>query len=90
MIKKFISEANQLSQEHDLPRPLNYYIQLFKTAFMFCDESQANINMLNAEYVTFSEKLLEYFAAKNKDNADLTSNNSAFFFSPILDIQSNI
>lgn len=26
VIKKFISEANQLSQEHDLPRPLSYYI----------------------------------------------------------------
>lgn len=54
---------------------------------MFCDESQANINTLNNEYVTFSEQLLEYFAAKNKGNEALTSNNSAFFFSPILDVQ---
>jgi hypothetical protein len=37
LIKRFISEARELAQEHDLPRELNYYIQLFKTAFEFLD-----------------------------------------------------
>jgi hypothetical protein len=26
IIKKFINEAKELSDEHELPRPLNYYI----------------------------------------------------------------
>ena len=26
VIKRFISEARELSQEHELPRPLTYYI----------------------------------------------------------------
>ena len=29
--------------------------------------SQANIDLLNDEYVTFSEKLLEFFTKKHKD-----------------------
>ena len=37
IIKRFISEAKELSQEHELPRPLTYYIELFKTAFEFLD-----------------------------------------------------
>ena len=66
-ISSFIREAKELSQEHDLPRSLNYYIQLFKTAFEFLDQSQANVDLLNDEYVTFSEKLLEFFTKKHKD-----------------------
>ena len=66
-IRTFISEARELSQEHELPRPLNYYIELFKTAFEFLDLSQANVTLLNEEYVTFSEKLLEFFTKKHKD-----------------------
>ena len=61
VIKRFISEARELSQEHELPRPLTYYIELFKTAFEFLDSSSANVTLLNDEYVTFSEKLLEFF-----------------------------
>ena len=55
VINKFINEAKQLSEEHELPRPLKYYIQLFKTAFEFLDLSQKNVDLLNDEYVTFSE-----------------------------------
>jgi hypothetical protein len=35
IVKKFIGEAKELSEEHELPRPLDYYIDLFKTAFVF-------------------------------------------------------
>ena len=35
--KRFISEAKELSEEHDLPRSLKYYVALFKTAFKFLD-----------------------------------------------------
>ena len=88
MIKKFINEARELSQEHELPRPLNYYIELFRTAFEFCDASDHHIHLLNEEYVTFSEKLLEFFTQKHQD--DSFAQNSNFFYSPILDIQQNI
>ena len=84
VIKKFISEARELSEEHDLPRELSYYINLFKTAFEFLDQSQGNVDMLNNEYVTFSEKLLVFFTNKHKNST--FAQNSNFFFSPILDI----
>ena len=73
-IKRFISEARELSHEHELPRPLKYYIQLFKTAFEFLDQSQAHVDLLNNEYVTFSEKLLEYFAAQDRDGEFAAAN----------------
>ena len=38
--------------------------------------------------MTFSEKLLEYFTTKHKDDA--FAQNSNFFFSPILDVQNDI
>ena len=88
VIKKFASEARELSEEHELPRPLKYYIQLFRTAFEFLDESNLNVDLLNSEYVTFSEKLLEYFTAKHKE--ETFAQNSNFFYSPILDVQNSI
>ena len=87
-IGKFISEARELLKEHELPRPLTYYIQLFKTAFQFCDSDPANIELLNTEYVTFSEKLLQFFTKTNKD--ETFAKNSNFFYSPILDVQKDI
>ena len=50
--------------------------------------SQDNIELLNNEYVTFSEKLLEFFTKKHKNQT--FAQNSNFFFSPILDIQNDI
>ena len=38
--------------------------------------------------MTFSEKLLEFFTQKHRD--ETFAQNSNFFFSPILDIQNNI
>jgi len=59
IVKKFIREAKELSDEHELPRPLDYYIELFKTAFDFIDsDPQTNAQLLREEYVTFSEHLL--------------------------------
>ena len=84
-IKKFISEARELSQEHELPRPLNYYIQLFKVAFQFLEESTANVELLTNEYVTFSEQLLKYFATKDT-KGEFAAANKQFFYSPICDI----
>lgn len=85
MIKAFIREARNLSEEHELPRPLNYYISLFKVAFEFLDASQTNVDLLNNEYVTFSEKLLQYFAKKDT-KGEFAKANKEFFFSPILDV----
>ena len=85
---KFVSEAKQLSDEHELPRPLKYYIELFKTAFVFLAQDQYNVDLLNEQYVTFSEKLLEFFAKTHKD--ENFGGNTNFFFSPILDVQEDI
>ena len=89
VIKRFISEARELSEEHELPRPLNYYIQLFKVAFEFLDADQANVDLLNNEYVTFSEKLLQFFAQKDT-KGEFAKANKEFFYSPILDVQDQI
>ena len=50
--------------------------------------SAANVALLNNEYVTFSEKLLQFFTEKHGDQS--FAKNSNFFFSPILDIQEDI
>ena len=88
-VKKFIREAKELSEEHELPRPLDYYIELFKTAFDFIDsDRKTNIELLHKEYVTFSENLLEYFSKKFKDST--FANQSSFFVSDVLDRQNEI
>ena len=61
VVKKFGVEAKELSDEHELPRSLKYYIALFKTAFKFLEEDPYHVDLLENEYVTFSEKLLTYF-----------------------------
>jgi len=69
IVKRFRSEAKELSDEHELPRPLDYYIELFKTAFEFIAENpKVNIELLQTEYVTFSEKLLAYFCKVHRDS----------------------
>ena len=56
---KFRNEAKALSDEHELPRPLDYYIALFETAFVFIQEQrESRSELLHKEYVTFSEQLL--------------------------------
>lgn len=44
VVKRFRAEAKELSDEHELPRPLDYYIELFKTAFDFID-SNPSVNI---------------------------------------------
>ena len=38
--KRFVREAKELLAENDLPRPLSYYAELFKTAFEFIDSNR--------------------------------------------------
>lgn len=84
IVQKFKSEAKELSDEHELPRPLDYYIELFKTAFEFiATNPKENTELLQTEYVTFSEKLLAYFCKVNKDST--FANQSAFFYSDVLE-----
>jgi len=84
IVKRFKSEAKELSDEHELPRPLEYYIELFKTAFEFIDGNpKVNVELLQTEYVTFSERLLAYFCKVNKDST--FANQSAFFYSDVLE-----
>ena len=69
VVTRFKSEAKELSDEHELPRPLEYYTELFKTAFEFIKSNpKTNIELLHTEYVTFSEKLLAYFCKVFKDS----------------------
>lgn len=85
-IKKFIREAKELSDEHELPRPLEYYIELFKSAFDFIDSDyKTNVELLHKEYVTFSEHLLAYFSKQNTNST--FANQSSFFVSDVLDQQ---
>ena len=86
--KRFISEAKELSEEHELPRSLKYYVALFRTAFKFLDSDPYHVDLLNEEYVTFSEKLLAYFTKEHGN--ETFAQNSNFFFSPILDEQEDI
>ena len=84
--KRYMREAKELLAENDLPRPLQYYHELFKTAFEFIDSNKkVNINLLHTEYVTFSEKLLQHFSKVYKDST--FSNQSSFFYSDVLDRQ---
>lgn len=70
-MKKFEREAKELSEEHDLPRPLEYYLELFRLAFEFIESDPVlHTEMLHKEYVTFSEHLLAFFATKNKTFAN--------------------
>lgn len=89
IVGKFKGEAKELSDEHELPRSLDYYIELFKTAFAFIKEDRKrNTELLKTEYVTFSEHLLKYFTKVHKE--DTFAQNSNFFFSPVLDVQKTI
>lgn len=86
---KFIRESKELLSEHDLPRPITYYVQLFRTAFEFIKtDPDRYIDELNNTYVTFSEHLLDYFEKQN--SGDSSFSNKAFFVSNILDIQQDI
>jgi hypothetical protein len=61
-VKKFIKESKELCDKHELPRPLDYYIGVFKAAFKFIGENYETRSTLLAEkYVTFSEELLVWF-----------------------------
>jgi len=89
IVKRFTREAKELLAENDLPRPLQYYVELFRTAFEFIDGSpKTNIHLLHTEYVTFSEKLLQYFCKVFKDST--FANQSSFFYSDVLDRQDEI
>ncbi len=89
VVKKFRAEAKELSDEHELPRPLDYYIELFKTAFDFiADNPKVNTELLQNEYVTFSEKLLAFFCKVHRDST--FANQSAFFYSDVLERQGEI
>jgi hypothetical protein len=89
IVKRFVREAKELLAENDLPRPLQYYVELFKTAFEFLDSNRkVNIELLHTEYVTFSEKLLAYFCKVHKDST--FANQSSFFYSDVLDRQDEI
>ena len=89
VIKKFKREAQELAEEQELPRPLEYYIQLFTVAFDFLDANRAaHVQLLHDEYVTFSEQLLSYF--NSKDDGKQFANQSSFFYSDVLDQQAGI
>jgi len=88
-VKKFISESKELCDKHELPRPLEYYIGVFKAAFIFIGKDfEVRSRLLAEKYVTFSEELLVYFNETEEGKA--FGNNKEFFYSDVLDQQKNI
>ena len=84
-LKKFKSESIELAAEHELPRPLEYYVSVFECAMAFIKEKPAErIEILQQAYVTFSEQLLVYF--KETEQGKKFDNNKEFFFSNVLDV----
>ena len=63
---------------------MEYYVQIFASAFDFIRENPAQVDVLQKEYVTFSENLLNYIGKKNVDSAEKMDTTS-FFFSGVLD-----
>jgi hypothetical protein len=89
ILNKFKGESEEFLEggQNQLPQPLEYYIDVFNTAFDFIQENPDQIEVLQGKYVTFSENLLEFYNKKNKDNNTETK---AFFFSDVLDKQMEI
>ena len=81
-MKKFTRESNDLISEggSDLPRPIEYYVKVFTEAFNFLEQKPDEIATLHNEFVTFSERLLNFINQKSGE-ADMAS----FFDSDILD-----
>ena len=88
LLKKFNDESRELLSEgdSDLPRPLSYYSTVFQGAFDFLEKHPGEIQTLQGEFVTFSERLLKFINETGDSAVNLTS----FFDSDILDRQDNI
>lgn len=85
--KRFVRESKQLMDDgqSDLPKPLDYYKNIFSCAFDFIEKNPKQIKVLHQEYVTFSENLLNYIGKMNATSKEKIDN-SNFFFSDVLDI----
>jgi hypothetical protein len=60
VINAFAKEAQALSEDLSLPKPLEFYISLMKSAVEYVRLSPQNLDTLNSEYVTFLEALIKY------------------------------
>jgi len=80
--RKFKKESEEFLEggQNSLPQDLSYYVNVFKQAYHFIKEDPKQVEVLQKEYVTFSENLLTYIAKQDK-----TQSSNAFFFSDVLD-----
>lgn len=62
LVKTFEKEANEFLEggQNQLPRPLEYYVDVFSQAFALIKQHPDQLDVLQREYVTFSENLLEF------------------------------
>jgi hypothetical protein len=86
---KFCRESNELLEggQNELPKPLTHYVSIFKAAYDFIAANPDQVEVLQKEYVTFSENLLDYISQQGGEEPIDTSN---FFFSNVLDAQEKI
>ena len=75
--------------QSDLPKPLDYYKNIFSCAYEFIEKNPKQVKVLHQEYVTFSENLLNFIGKMNATSKEKIDN-SNFFFSDVLDIQDKI
>jgi len=88
-VAKFYNESNELLEggQNELPKPLAHYVSIFKAAYDFIAANPDQVDVLQKEYVTFSENLLDYISKQGGEEPTDTAN---FFFSGVLDEQEQI
>lgn len=85
LVQKFDKECKEFLEggQNQLPQPLEYYVHVFTRSYDFIQENNNELDNLHNRYVTFSENLLAYIKAKDKD---FGGSEKEFFHSNILDI----
>lgn len=86
-VRSFKKESEEFLEDgqNSLPEPLEYYVNVFKSAWDFIKQDRTQVHVLHNEYVTFSENLLEFIKKTGGAGAD-----KAFFVSDVLDKQMDI
>jgi hypothetical protein len=63
LVAKFVRESKDLCEDGqtELPRPLEFYTSILKSAFDFIESDfERNTKMLQSEFVTFAENLMKF------------------------------
>ena len=72
LVAAFKRESDDFLEGNELPQPIEFYVQIMKSAFDFIRTYPEQLDILNSEYITFQENLLNYMAKKDQlDNATI-------------------